>query len=86
MRVAIVGYGRMGREVEAVLRERGHVAVVAARDAFELAARRNDSRRAARSAVIALHAMHRDRGVLVERVPEFRDWALRADGHAGPRR
>jgi hypothetical protein len=32
--VAIVGYGRMGREVEAVLRERGHEAVVAARGGF----------------------------------------------------
>lgn len=27
LRVALVGYGKMGREVEAVLRERGHVAV-----------------------------------------------------------
>jgi 4-hydroxy-tetrahydrodipicolinate reductase len=34
MRVAIVGYGRMGREVEAVLRERGHDPVVAARGGF----------------------------------------------------
>lgn len=34
MRVAIVGYGKMGREVEAVLRERGHEPVVAARGGF----------------------------------------------------
>jgi 4-hydroxy-tetrahydrodipicolinate reductase len=34
MRVAVVGHGRMGREVEAVLRERGHEAVVAERGAF----------------------------------------------------
>ncbi|MGE0454350.1 MAG: 4-hydroxy-tetrahydrodipicolinate reductase [Vicinamibacteria bacterium] len=34
MRVAIVGYGRMGHEVEAVLGERGHAAVVAPRGAF----------------------------------------------------
>jgi 4-hydroxy-tetrahydrodipicolinate reductase len=34
MRVAIVGYGKMGREVEAVLRERGHEAVVARRGEF----------------------------------------------------
>jgi 4-hydroxy-tetrahydrodipicolinate reductase len=31
MRVAVVGYGKMGREVEAALRERGHEAVIAAR-------------------------------------------------------
>jgi 4-hydroxy-tetrahydrodipicolinate reductase len=31
MRVAVVGHGRMGREVEAVLRERNHEVVVAAR-------------------------------------------------------
>jgi len=29
VRIAIVGHGRMGREVEAVLRERGHAAVLA---------------------------------------------------------
>lgn len=35
MRVALVGYGRMGREVEAILRERGHEPVVVRRgDAF----------------------------------------------------
>src|SRR5262245_60374810 len=34
MRVAIVGYGKMGREVEAVLRERSHEPVVAARGGF----------------------------------------------------
>lgn len=34
MRVAIVGHGKMGREVEAVLLERGHVAVVAERGQF----------------------------------------------------
>jgi 4-hydroxy-tetrahydrodipicolinate reductase len=28
MKIAVVGYGKMGREVEAVLRERGHEAVV----------------------------------------------------------
>lgn len=32
MRIAVVGYGRMGREVEAALRERGHEAVVVPRD------------------------------------------------------
>lgn len=38
MRVAIVGYGRMGREVEAVLRERGHEAVLVRRgEAFPAA-------------------------------------------------
>lgn len=31
MRVAVVGYGKMGREVEAVLRDRGHEIVVATR-------------------------------------------------------
>lgn len=34
MRVAIVGYGKMGHEVEAVLRERGHEPLVAARGGF----------------------------------------------------
>ena len=35
MKVAVVGYGRMGREVEVVLRERGHQPAVARRgDAF----------------------------------------------------
>jgi 4-hydroxy-tetrahydrodipicolinate reductase len=34
MKIAIVGHGRMGREVEMVLRERGHEAVVAGRGAF----------------------------------------------------
>ena len=34
MRVAIVGYGKMGREVEAALRERGHEPAVAERYAF----------------------------------------------------
>ncbi len=35
MKVALVGHGKMGREVEAVLRERGHEPVVVARgDAF----------------------------------------------------
>jgi 4-hydroxy-tetrahydrodipicolinate reductase len=34
MRVALVGHGRMGREVEAVLRERGHEPVIAARGSF----------------------------------------------------
>jgi 4-hydroxy-tetrahydrodipicolinate reductase len=34
MRVAIVGHGRMGREVDAALRERGHDPVVAARREF----------------------------------------------------
>lgn len=35
MKIAIVGYGRMGREVEAVLRDRGHeAAVVEVGDAF----------------------------------------------------
>ena len=33
MRVALVGHGKMGREVEAVLRERRHEAVVADRNA-----------------------------------------------------
>lgn len=33
MKVAVVGHGKMGREVEAVLRERGHTPVIAARDA-----------------------------------------------------
>ena len=33
MKVAVVGHGKMGREVEAVLRERGHEPVVAARGA-----------------------------------------------------
>ena len=31
MRIAVVGYGRMGREVEAVLQDRGHEAVVVRR-------------------------------------------------------
>ena len=31
MRIAVVGHGRMGREVEAVLRERGHEPVIVAR-------------------------------------------------------
>ncbi len=34
MKVALVGHGKMGREVEAVLRERGHEPVVADRGAF----------------------------------------------------
>jgi len=34
MRIALVGHGKMGHEVEAVLRERGHEAVVAERGAF----------------------------------------------------
>jgi 4-hydroxy-tetrahydrodipicolinate reductase len=34
MRVAIVGHGRMGREVEAVLLDRGHQPVIAPRGAF----------------------------------------------------
>jgi 4-hydroxy-tetrahydrodipicolinate reductase len=34
MRVAIVGYGKMGHEVEGVLRERGHEVVVAPRGSF----------------------------------------------------
>ena len=34
MRVAIVGHGKMGREVEGVLRERGHDPVVAERGTF----------------------------------------------------
>ena len=33
MRVALVGHGKMGHEVEAVLRERGHEAIVAERNA-----------------------------------------------------
>ena len=33
MRVALVGHGKMGHEVEAVLRERGHEAIVADRNA-----------------------------------------------------
>ena len=33
MRVAVVGYGKMGREVAAVLRERGHEAVITLRGA-----------------------------------------------------
>lgn len=37
MRVALVGYGRMGREVEDALRERGHEPVIAARGAFPAA-------------------------------------------------
>ena len=32
MKVALVGHGKMGREVEAVLAERGHQAVIAAKD------------------------------------------------------
>jgi 4-hydroxy-tetrahydrodipicolinate reductase len=32
MKVALVGHGKMGREVEAVLKERGHETVVVARD------------------------------------------------------
>ena len=32
MKVALVGHGKMGHEVEAVLKERGHEAVVAAKD------------------------------------------------------
>jgi 4-hydroxy-tetrahydrodipicolinate reductase len=32
VKVALVGHGKMGREVEAVLKERGHEAVVASRD------------------------------------------------------
>ena len=32
MKVALVGHGKMGHEVEAILRERGHEAVVAAKD------------------------------------------------------
>ena len=32
MKVALVGHGKMGREVEAVLKERGHEAVVAEKD------------------------------------------------------
>ena len=34
MRVAVVGHGRMGHEVEAILRERGHEAVIAGRAGF----------------------------------------------------
>jgi 4-hydroxy-tetrahydrodipicolinate reductase len=34
VKVAVVGHGKMGREVEAVLRERGHEPVIAARGAF----------------------------------------------------
>jgi 4-hydroxy-tetrahydrodipicolinate reductase len=34
MRIAVVGHGRMGHEVEAVLRERGHEAAIAGRGAF----------------------------------------------------
>ncbi len=34
MKVALVGHGRMGREVESVLRERGHEPVLAAREVF----------------------------------------------------
>ena len=34
MKIAIVGHGRMGHEVEAVLRERGHEPVIAGRGAF----------------------------------------------------
>jgi 4-hydroxy-tetrahydrodipicolinate reductase len=34
MKVAVVGHGRMGREVEVVLRERGHEPVVADRGSF----------------------------------------------------
>jgi 4-hydroxy-tetrahydrodipicolinate reductase len=32
MRVAVVGYGRMGREVEGILRERGHEPIIVASD------------------------------------------------------
>lgn len=34
MKVALVGHGKMGREVESVLQERGHEPVLAAREAF----------------------------------------------------
>ncbi len=34
MKIAIVGHGRMGHEVEAVARERGHETVIAGRSAF----------------------------------------------------
>jgi 4-hydroxy-tetrahydrodipicolinate reductase len=33
LKIAIVGYGRMGREVESVLRDRGHSPAIVARDA-----------------------------------------------------
>jgi DNA-binding CsgD family transcriptional regulator len=70
---AMLPAGQPRRAVEAILPE-----------AFALAEALGDSRRASRSSVLALEALHRFGALWIRDSAEWREWSHRLDAHAAP--